>query len=111
MNNSFPPVPQVGRQPITLTGEQEKKLLSRRARGDRGDPFASDADDAVRKLGKLALRRRDPDPIDSLALGDLCACLSLAGDQLLVWYVGKTLLAYRRAAQQSRTAADRTAAE
>src|SRR5262245_20722346 len=100
MSKSYPTVPQVGRQPITLTSEQEKKLLSRRVPTDRSDPFATDANDEVRTLGKLALRRGEPDPIESLALGDLCARLSLVHDELLILYVGKSRVTYRRAEQQ-----------
>src|SRR5690349_4855372 len=97
MSNAFPPAPRTGRQPMMLRPEHEKRLLSLRVAGDRIDPFANDANEYVRVLGKLALRRKQEDPNDSFALGDLCASLSLAEDHLLVMYVGKTLLAYRRA--------------
>src|SRR5688572_8926554 len=100
MNKPFPPVPQTGQQPITLSPAQEKKALSQRIAADRTDAFATDANEALRTLGKLALRRPDPDPTDSLALGDICALLSISDAQgqwqLLILYVGKTLLAYRR---------------
>src|SRR6266849_3912184 len=106
MNRPLPQVPQTGRQPIMLRPEQEKRLLSMRLAADRSDPFATDANDYVRTLGKLALRRKQEDPNDSFALGDLCAVLSLADDNLLILYVGKAMLAYRRALQLSTSSAD-----
>src|SRR5260221_13091778 len=111
MNMYFPPVPQSGRQPVTLSPEQEQRLLSRRVAADRSDPFASDANEFVRDLGKLALRRSVEDANDSFALGDLCALLTLANDVLRVSYAGKALIAYRRAAQQADTGSDRKLAE
>jgi tetratricopeptide (TPR) repeat protein len=80
---------------------QEEQLLSQRHEHDRTDPFASDSDEGVRRLGRLALRRPVFDPSDSFAIGDRCAQLSLRDDQLLITYVGKTLIAYRRAGRQS----------
>jgi tetratricopeptide (TPR) repeat protein/tRNA A-37 threonylcarbamoyl transferase component Bud32 len=68
----------------------------------------------VRRLGRLALRREPPHPHDYLALGDLCARLSFVerDRRLLVFYVGKTLLAYRRAAELSATeSSDRSLAQ
>ena len=54
----------------------------------------------MRTLGRLALRRSDVN--DLFALGDLCARLSLTEDgRLLVFYVGKTLIAYRRAQEEA----------
>src|SRR5258708_16268263 len=106
MIRPFPQVPQTGRQPIMLGPVQEKRLLSMRLAADRSDPFATDANDFARTLGKLALRRKQEDPNDSFALGDLCAVLSLADDNLLILYVGKAMLAYRRALQQSTSSAD-----
>src|SRR5260221_11816378 len=111
MNMYFPPVPQTGRQPVSLTSEQEQRLLSRRVAADRSDPFASDPNEFVRDLGKLALRRGVDDTADSFALGDLCALLTLANDLLRVSYAGKALIAYRRAAQQADSGLDRKLAE
>src|SRR5258708_27041339 len=111
MNMYFPPVPQTGRQPVSLTSEQEQRLLSRRVAADRNDPFASDPNEFVRDLGKLALRRGVDDAADSFALGDLCALLTLANDLLRVSYAGKALIAYRRAAQQADSGLDRKVAE
>ena len=54
MTSYFPPVPQTGRQPITLTPDQEKRLLSRRVKEDRLDPFVNDSNETLRTLGKLA---------------------------------------------------------
>ncbi len=111
MYSRLPPTPQTGRQPITLSPEQEKRLLSKRLPADYADPFASDTNEVIRKLGKLALRRKIEDPSDSFVLGDLCALLSLSGDHLRVLYVGKAILAYRRAGQQADTPADSRMAE
>src|SRR5215813_11521594 len=111
MSKFFQPVPQTGRQPITLTPDFEKRLLSRRVAADRTDPFVTDPNEAVHLLGKLALRRGEHDPTDSFALGDLCAALSLTEENLRVSYVAKTLIAYRRAAQQADNSADKRLAE
>ncbi|MCC7207148.1 MAG: tetratricopeptide repeat protein [Anaerolineae bacterium] len=97
MNPSLPPVPQTGRQPPDLTAEAERRLLARRALADETDPFANDADPMVRRLGRLALRRDVQEPADYLALGDLCARLALAGDELRIEYVVRCLLGYSRA--------------
>ena len=63
--------------PLALPPDQEQRLLNRRRKADQTDPFASDPDDEVRRLGRLALRRDVTHPYDYLALGDLCARLSL----------------------------------
>src|SRR5258708_18059485 len=111
MNKFFQHVPQTGRQPITLTPDYEKRILSGRMAGDRTDPFVTDPNEAVHILGKLARRRGDDDPNDSFALGDLCAGLSLSEEHLRVSYVAKTLMAYRRAAQQADNSADKQLAD
>src|SRR5688572_14990824 len=111
MTKQYPPVPQTGRQPETLQPEHEARLLSRRITADHTDPFASDPNEHVRRLGRIALRRKHIDPNDSFALGDLCARLSFSQKHLLVMYVGKTLLAYTRAAQVSELPADVRLAE
>src|SRR5215467_7359505 len=111
MSMSLPPVPQTGRHPITLSPEYERRALSRRMSADWNDPFASDSNETVRKLGKLALRRDRVDPSDAFALGDLCALLSFADAHLRVLYVGKTLIAYHRAGQQADTIAERRLAD
>src|SRR2546421_6814768 len=113
MSKSFPlpPPPQTGYKPIMLHLEHEKRLLQHRNSADLSDPFVLDADEHVRRLGKLALRRGEFDPADYLALGDMCANLSLNEDQLLILYVGKTLAAYRRVRQQARAFEERNTAE
>src|SRR4051812_44963178 len=111
MTRYFLPVPQVGRQPITLSPEQKRRALSQHLPVDRTDPFATDANESIRTLGKLALRREDADPNDSFALGDLCALNSLNDDRLLVLYIGKALLAYNRAGQHAHTNGDRRLSE
>src|SRR5579859_5032552 len=111
MYSRLPPTPQTGRQPITLSPEQEKRLLSKRLPADYADPFASDTNEVIRKLGKLALRRRADDPSDSFVLGDLCALLSLSSDKLRIMYAGKALMAYRRAGQLSDSPSDSRLAE
>jgi hypothetical protein len=99
--SDLPSVPQTGVPPLTLPRDQEERLLSRRRKADQTDPFAGDPDEEVRRLGRLALRRDMPHPNDYLALGDLCARLSLVerDRRLLVFYVGKTLYAYRFTAE------------
>ena len=75
--NELPPIPQTGIPPLALSDDQEQKLLNRRRKADHTDPFASDPNDEVRRLGRLALRRDVLHQYDYLALGDLCAQLSL----------------------------------
>ena len=85
--------------PLELPEDQERRLLNRRRKADVIDPFASDPNEEVRRLGKLALRRDVMHPHDYLALSDLCARLSLSDvdQRLRVYYIGKTLYAFRRA--------------
>ncbi|MEW6580873.1 MAG: tetratricopeptide repeat protein, partial [Chloroflexota bacterium] len=99
--NDLPPVPQTGVPPLALPPDQEQRLLARRRKDDQADPFASDPDDEIRRLGRLALRRDVPHAHDYLALGDLCARRSLVEGEgrLLVFYAGKALYAYRHAAE------------
>ncbi len=99
--NDFPPIPQTGIDPLALPEDQEARLLAKRRKADQTDPFASDPDDEIRRIGRLALRRDMPHPYDYLALGDHCARLSLVerDRRLLVFYVGKTLYAFRRASE------------
>ncbi len=101
--NDLPPIPQTGIAPLALPPDQEQHLLARRRKADQTDPFATDPDDEIRRLGRLALRRDVPHPYDLLALGDLCASCSLVerDRRLLVFYAGKTLYAYRRAAEMA----------
>src|SRR5215212_7022193 len=107
----LPPPPQTGYKPIMLHPEHEKRVLQHRHNADRTDAFATDADENIRHLGKLALRRGDFDPADYLALGDMCARLSLDDEQLRVLYVGKALMAYRRVRQQAPAFEERNTAD
>lgn len=101
--------PQTGRQTAQLNPAQEKQLLRRRHTGDTTDYFATDPNPDIRQLGKLALRRSDPN--DYFVLGDWCAERSVAADdRLLVFYVGKTIIAYNRAEQMAENTVDRKAA-
>jgi len=93
----LPPCPETGRLALIPPPAVLSRLLQRRVSADRTDLFATDADDQIRTLGRLALRRDAPIADDSFALGDLCAQRSLVGDRLLVLYAGKVLAAYRRA--------------
>ena len=103
-------MPQTGRLPVVLSPQQIKQALRRSNSLDQRDPFATDPSAEVRTLGRLALRRSDIN--DLFALGDLCARLTLADDQrLLVFYAGKTLIAYRRAAETADNNLDRRRAQ
>jgi hypothetical protein len=99
-------VPQTGRQPASLSPAQIRDALRHAHALDQRDPFASDPNNDVRTLGRLALRRDDVN--DLFALGDLCARLSLTEDnRLLVFYAGKTLIAYRKAQEEATSNLDR----
>ena len=107
---NMPPLPQSHRSAPPLSAEAQRDLLRKPHPLDLRDPFANDPDERVRELGRLALRRTNVN--DSFALGDLCARLALNDTgRLLVFYVGKTLMAYRRAAQQAENDVDRTLAQ
>lgn len=111
MTSPFLNVPQTGRRPITLAAEHEKRLLERRANGDFTDPWATDPNPQVRRLGRLAVRRDVEDPSDYFAVGDLCAGAALNQDRLLIVYIGKAIQAYRRAAQIARVASSQNPSE
>jgi tetratricopeptide (TPR) repeat protein len=97
---TFPPPPQTGRQPIRLTEDEIRASLRKRHSQDKLDYFATDPNPDVRTLGLLALRRHDIN--DYFALGDLCGKRTVTDDgRLLVFYVGKTLMAYNRALQNA----------
>ena len=90
--------PQSARQTIPLDQEAVRKALRKRHKADHFGYFATDPDPDIRTLGRLALRRDDIN--DLFVLGDLCARHSLTQDhRLLVFYVGKALIAYRKAAE------------
>ncbi len=103
--------PQSRRILPTLTEAERRALLRRRHSADTLDPFASDPDPDIRLIGQLALRQ--PDQVDyAFVLGDLCAQRSWLNNQrLLILYVGKTLIAYRRAEQKASTEFDRVQAQ
>ncbi|MBL8161155.1 MAG: tetratricopeptide repeat protein [Anaerolineae bacterium] len=100
------PAPQTGRQPPQMSAEAINKALRRRHPQDGVDFFASDPVPEIRTLGRLALRRTDIN--DFFALGDLCARRTLSDDgRLLIFYAGKTLIAYQRAEQAAANSVDR----
>ena len=102
-------VPQTNRQPIPLTNEEIRRELKRRRQADKSDPFATDPNSEINQLGRLALRREDIN--DLFALGDLCAQLVISDDnRLRIFYVGKTLMAYRKAFQVASNDVDTTTA-
>ncbi len=89
-------IPQTNRGPINLSTSETAKLLSKRHPQDMTDYFATDPNPDIRQLGRLALRRNDIN--DLFALGDMCANRSVTDDgRLLVFYVGKTIIAYQKA--------------
>ena len=99
-------IPQTGRQPIALSDKDKRALLRKRRVKDKSDPFATDPNRKISELGRLALRREDVN--DIFALGDMCATHALTDkSRLLIFYVGKTLIAYRRALSESQNAIDR----
>jgi hypothetical protein len=102
-------VPQTGRRGPDLPGEEGGRLLAQRRKEDVLDLFANDPDASIRELGLLALRRNEID--DAFGLGDLCAGQILLENQLRVFYVGKALTAYRRAAARAANDVDRRIAD
>ncbi|MBA3871215.1 MAG: tetratricopeptide repeat protein, partial [Anaerolineae bacterium] len=89
-------IPQTNRQPVELSDQETANLLAKRHPQDVTDYFATDPNPDIRNLGRLSLRRNDIN--DLFALGDLCANRSLTDDgRLLVFYVGKTVIAYQKA--------------
>ncbi|MDX2161802.1 MAG: tetratricopeptide repeat protein [bacterium] len=102
--------PLTGRTPLPLSDGDQRRLLRTPHPLDERDPFATDADPDIRRLGRLALRRDDVN--DLFALGDLCARrIFTADERLLVFYVGKALIAYRRAAERAHSDIDRLMAQ
>lgn len=89
-------IPQTNRRPVDLSAQEIAALLTKRHPQDSTDYFATDPNPEIRQLGRLALRRNDIN--DLFALGDMCASRSLTDDgRLLVFYVGKTIIAYQKA--------------
>src|SRR5262245_276157 len=99
-------VPQTGRKPLPLSEAEVRKALRKRHSQDNLDFFATDPNSEIRTLGRLALRRDDIN--DLFALGDLCTKRSVTDDnRLLVFYVGKALIAYQRALETAKNDIDR----
>ena len=69
MSDQFPTPPETGR--LRQHTSQHEDLLQHSHPDDASDVFANDPDAEVSHLGKLALRRDDPD--DYFELTDLCA--------------------------------------
>jgi tetratricopeptide (TPR) repeat protein/tRNA A-37 threonylcarbamoyl transferase component Bud32 len=111
MKKPFPPVPQTGRVPMTISAEHERRLLSRPVESERTDLYATDSNPEIRNFGRIVLRRDSPDANDFFHLGDLCARKTLSSENLLILYVGKTINAYRRAGQVTSLPAERHASE
>jgi tetratricopeptide (TPR) repeat protein/tRNA A-37 threonylcarbamoyl transferase component Bud32 len=107
---TFLHVPQVSVQPVRLSAADEQLLLARAHPEDVTDLFALDADPAIRRLGRLALRRESPQAADYFALGDLCAQHAAEGERLNVFYAMKALQAYKRAARTARSEHERALA-
>jgi tetratricopeptide (TPR) repeat protein len=97
-----PPPPQTGRIPAPPATGEERSLWSQLLTAFRDlsgafDPFANDADEQVRALGRTARQRRHPHADDLFALGDMCARLTPRGNTLSSTYAAKTVAAYSRA--------------
>lgn len=103
-------LPQSGRQPVDLPPDEVRATLRKRHKADRSDYFATDPNADIRQLGRLALRRSHLD--DLFALGDLCGQHAVTPDnRLLVFYVGKALIAYQKALQAATKPEDKTLAQ
>src|SRR5215510_7765797 len=99
-------IPQTGREPIAMSEEAMNKTLKKRHPQDAVDYFATDPNAEIRALGRMAVRRTDIN--DLFALGDMCAKRSITDDgRLLVFYVGKTLIAYQKAHRTAVNTEDR----
>lgn len=104
------PVPQIGLKPISLSAEEEQRLLAIAHPEEATDLFATDPNPAIQRLGRLALRRTPPHAADYFTLGDLCAQRALEGERLVILYVAKALNAYKRAVRLAKTPADQALA-
>ncbi|RMF50790.1 MAG: serine/threonine-protein kinase [Chloroflexota bacterium] len=101
------PVPQVGLPPVPRSTSATQRLLAEPHPQDSCDPFATDSDAEISRLGRLALRQTPPSARDYFALGDLCAKRALAGERLSPAYVAKALQAYKRAADLAQVDSER----
>lgn len=100
--------PLTERQPLP-ENDTLRQALRRQHPQDTVDYFANDPNADIRRLGRIALRREDVN--DQFALGDLCARRALTDDRrLLVFYVAKAIIAYRRAIQFATNDVDRALA-
>ncbi|MBE0689828.1 MAG: hypothetical protein IH587_06870, partial [Anaerolineae bacterium] len=103
------PPPQTGRRPTSLDAKERAALIKKRHPEHQRDQFANDPNSDIRELGQIALRREEVN--DYFALGDLCARNALTDDgRLLIFYVGKTLIAYQRAESMATVTRDRSLA-
>lgn len=106
-NSHLPPVPLVGRAPRPDPPSEPQNLWRQLLAKFVGvstlmDPFANDSDEAVRTLGRVALRRTPRAADDYFALGDMCAHLTLSADDTLnASYAEKALQAFQRAGESS----------
>ncbi len=101
--------PQSERQLVHLLPDEQRQILRKRHKADQFDDFATDPDQSIRLLGRLALRRNDIN--DFFVLGDRCAEQALNEDDTLqIFYVGKALTAYQRAYQDASNDIDRAQA-
>lgn len=92
------------------TRTEQAALLRQPHADDTRDPFATDPNREVRQYGRLALRRATTaDRVtDYVVIADLCARSTLADDgRLLIFYAGKTLLAFRRAIETADNEVER----
>ena len=113
-DSSNPEVPQTGREPISLSPAQMRDALRKAHPLDQRDPFATDPNSDVRTLGTAGTapqrceRSVRAGRFVRAALAD--AKTDKDAGRLLVFYVGKTLIAYRRAREEAASSVDRTQA-
>ncbi len=104
-NTYLPPAPQIGREAVVAdtfepTSGLWPQLLARfRDLGGTFDPFANDANAEIRRLGRAARHRKQPQANDYFTIGDMCARLTLQENILNSTYAVKTIVAYSRAAE------------
>jgi tetratricopeptide (TPR) repeat protein len=104
--------PQNNRRPQELSEEAKRRLLKQTHPDDSSDPFATDPNREIQELGKLALRVETGKVDYYIALGDSCAKLILSKDnRLRIFYVGKALMAYKKALDSAQNDIDRTMAK
>ena len=104
------PVPQIGLKSISLSAEEEGRLLATPHPEDATDLFATDPKPAIQRLGRVALRRTPTHATDYFTLGDLCAQHALEGERLVILYVVKAQHAYKRAGRLAKAPADQALA-